>query len=76
MKWPILRVLWGLLLVLAGDMNKTQSALNDLRLEMGNRLGLRDKNEFAPCWVTDFPLLEWNEDEERFFAKDSSSMMF
>jgi aspartyl-tRNA synthetase len=58
-----------LLLVLAGGKDKTQSALNDLRLEMGDRLGLRDKNKFAPCWVVDFPLLEWNEDEKRFFAK-------
>ncbi|MCG8411585.1 MAG: aspartate--tRNA ligase [Bacteroidales bacterium] len=58
-----------LLLILAGGKDKTQSALNDLRLEMGDRLGLRDKDTFAPCWVVDFPLLEWNEDEERFFAK-------
>ena len=58
-----------LLLVLAGNRDKTQSALNDLRLEMGDRLGLRDKDKFAPCWVVDFPLLEWNEDEKRFFAK-------
>ena len=58
-----------LLLVLAGNKDKTLSALNDLRLEMGERLGLRDKDKFAPCWVIDFPLLEWNEEEKRFFAK-------
>ncbi len=58
-----------LLLVLAGNKDKTLNALNVLRLEMGDRLGLRDKNKFAPCWVVDFPLLEWNEEENRFFAK-------
>jgi len=58
-----------LLLVLAGNKNDTHSALNDLRLEMGERLGLRDKDKFAPCWVVDFPLLEWNEEESRYFAK-------
>lgn len=58
-----------LLFVLAGNRNDTLSALNDLRLEMGERLGLRDKNKFAPCWVVDFPLLEWNEEENRYFAK-------
>jgi aspartyl-tRNA synthetase len=58
-----------LLLVLAGNRDKTQSALSDLRLEMGDRLGLRDKDKFAPCWVVDFPLLEWNEDDNRFYAK-------
>jgi len=58
-----------LLLILAGEKEKTLSALSELRLEMGNKLGLRDENKFAPCWVVDFPLLEWNEDEKRFFAK-------
>ncbi|HRW61836.1 MAG TPA: aspartate--tRNA ligase [Bacteroidales bacterium] len=58
-----------LILILAGDKEKTLNALNVLRLEMGDRLGLRDKNSFAPCWVVDFPLLEWDEDEKRFFAK-------
>ncbi len=58
-----------LLLVLAGDKGSTLNALCELRLEMGNRLGLRDKNKFAPCWVVDFPLLEWDEEEQRFFAK-------
>lgn len=57
-----------LILVLAGDKAKTLSALCDLRLEMGDRMGLRDKNVFAPMWVVDFPLLEWDEDSERFHA--------
>ncbi len=57
-----------LLLILAGKADKTRKALNDLRLEMGNRLGLRDKNTFAPLWVIDFPLLEWDEDSQRFHA--------
>ncbi len=50
-----------LLLILAGDEEKTRKALSELRLEMGNRLGLRDKNTFSCLWVLDFPLLEWNE---------------
>ena len=57
-----------LLLVLSGDTAHTQNALNELRLHMGAALGLRDKNNFAPLWVTDFPLLEWNEDTQRFHA--------
>ncbi len=57
-----------LLLILSGEAEKTRKALNELRLEMGNRLGLRDKNVFKPLWVLDFPLLEWNEDEKRWFA--------
>ncbi len=57
-----------LILILAGDKAKTQRALCELRLEMGQRLGLRDKNTFAPLWVVDFPLLEWDEDSKRFFA--------
>lgn len=57
-----------LILVLAGDKSKTQSALCELRLEMGERLGLRDRNVFAPLWVVDFPLLEWDEDNKRFHA--------
>jgi aspartyl-tRNA synthetase len=58
-----------LLLILAGKKDKTRSALNDLRLEMGNRLGLRKKEDFKPLWVTDFPLLEWDEETRRFYAK-------
>lgn len=58
-----------LMLILAGAKINTQNALGILRLEMGERLGLRDKNKFAPCWVVDFPLLEWDEEEQRYFAK-------
>jgi aspartyl-tRNA synthetase len=50
-----------LMLVLAGEEDKTRKALSELRLEMGTRLGLRDKNKFSCIWVVDFPLLEWNE---------------
>lgn len=57
-----------LLLVIAGPADKARRALSELRLEMGERLGLRDKNVFAPLWVVDFPLLEWNEEAQRFFA--------
>ncbi|MCA6361577.1 MAG: aspartate--tRNA ligase [Bacteroidetes bacterium] len=57
-----------LLLLLAGNTDKTRKALNELRLEMGTRLGLRDKNTFSCLWVIDFPLLEYNEDEGRWFA--------
>lgn len=58
-----------LILIMAGATEKTQKQLNELRLEMGNRMGLRDPNTFAPLWVVDFPLLEWGEEEQRFFAK-------
>lgn len=57
-----------LLLILAGQADKTRKALNELRLEMGTRLGLRDKNTFSCLWVIDFPLLEFNEEENRYFA--------
>ncbi len=57
-----------LMLILAGKANKTRKALNDLRLEMGSRLGLRNPETFAPLWVYDFPLLEWDEDSKRFYA--------
>jgi len=57
-----------LMLILAGEENKTRKALSELRLEMGNRLGLRDKNTFACHWVIDFPMLEYNADEKRYFA--------
>lgn len=58
-----------LLLVLSGEKYHTLNALCELRLEMGNQLGLRNKNIFAPLWVVDFPLLEWDEDSARFYAK-------
>jgi len=57
-----------LVLILAGDRAKTLVSLGTLRLEMGERLGLRDPYNFAPIWVYDFPLLEWNEDDHRFQA--------
>ncbi len=57
-----------LILILSGPKAKTQNALCELRLEMGNRLGLRDKNKFTPLWVVDFPLLEWDEESNRFYA--------
>jgi len=57
-----------LMLILAGEENKTRKALSELRLEMGNRLGLRDKNKFACHWVIDFPLLEFNEESNRWHA--------
>ncbi len=57
-----------LILILAGAKRKTLSALGELRLEMGKRLGLRNKDTFAPMWVVDFPLLEWDEESGRFFA--------
>ncbi len=57
-----------LLLILSGKRLKIQKALGELRLEMGNRLGLRKANVFAPLWVTDFPLLEWDDETQRFYA--------
>lgn len=58
-----------LLLMLAGETEKTQKQLCELRLEMGLRLGLRDKNTYKCLWVVDFPLLEKDEELNRFFAK-------
>jgi aspartyl-tRNA synthetase len=58
-----------LILILSGDdVTKTRKQLGELRLEMGNQLGLRDRNTFACLWVVDFPLLEWSEDDGRFYA--------
>ncbi|GAL84662.1 aspartyl-tRNA synthetase [Sporocytophaga myxococcoides] len=57
-----------LLLILSGDAKQTRSALSELRLEMGKRLGLRDKNTYSCHWVIDFPLLEFGEEEKRWFA--------
>ncbi len=57
-----------LMLVMSGDAMKTRKQLCELRLEMGNRLGLRDKNVFAPLWVIDFPLFEWDEETQRYYA--------
>ena len=57
-----------LVLVLCGEKRKTQTQLGVLRLEMGGRLGYRDPSVFAPLWVVDFPLLEWSEEDGRFYA--------
>ncbi|MBO7486977.1 MAG: aspartate--tRNA ligase [Bacteroidales bacterium] len=57
-----------LVLVLCGAKRKTQTMLGVLRIEMGNRLGLRDPKVFAPLWVVDFPLLEWDDETQRFYA--------
>ncbi|MDR0394811.1 MAG: aspartate--tRNA ligase, partial [Tannerella sp.] len=58
-----------LILILSGEnANKTRKQLNELRLEMGNQLGLRDKNTFACLWIVDFPLLEWDEETQRYYA--------
>ncbi len=57
-----------LILVLAGGADKTRKALSELRLHLAEELGLRDPKVFKPLWVIDFPLLEYNEDEKRFFA--------
>lgn len=57
-----------LILILAGGKNKTRKALSELRLEMGARLGLRNKDQFSCLWVIDFPLLEWNEETKRWHA--------
>lgn len=57
-----------LILILAGEKNKTRKAMSELRLEMGERLGLRKNDEYKVLWVVDFPLLEWNEEAKRWFA--------
>src|SRR6478736_5992828 len=57
-----------LMLILAGEKNKTRKALGELRLLLAGQLGLRDKNKFSPLWVLDFPLLEWNEETQRYHA--------
>lgn len=57
-----------LLLILAGHENKTRKAMSELRLHMGEELGLRNPDEYAPLWVLDFPLLEWDEESGRYHA--------
>lgn len=57
-----------LILVLSGGIDETRNWMNDLRLEMGNQLGLRKREDYAPLWVVDFPLLEWDEDSARYHA--------
>jgi aspartyl-tRNA synthetase len=58
-----------LLLLLAGETDATRKQLNELRLFMGDRLGLRSKDKFSALWVIDFPLLEWDDETQRFHAK-------
>jgi len=58
-----------LMLIIPGREEKAQKALCELRLEMGTRMGLRTPGTFSPLWVIDFPLLEWDEDTSRFYAK-------
>ncbi len=57
-----------LMLIISGTRHQSLSALCQLRLEMGERLGLRPRDVFSPLWVVDFPLLEWDEEGQRFFA--------
>ena len=57
-----------LMLIMSGDTNKVRAQLSALRMELGNRLGLRKGDEFAPLWVVDFPLLEWDEESGRYHA--------
>jgi len=57
-----------LILVLAGNADKTRKAMSELRLQMGNQLDLRKADDYKPLWVLDFPLLEWGEEENRWFA--------
>lgn len=57
-----------LILILAGETSKTQKAMNDLRLHLGEELGLRNPDDYKCLWVLDFPLLEWSEEEQRYFA--------
>lgn len=56
------------MLVMAGEKDKTRGQLSDLRMHLAETLGLRDPNVFAPLWVLDFPLLEWDEETERYHA--------
>ncbi len=57
-----------MILVLSGEAEKTRKQLNELRLEMGRRMGLMKEGDFKPLWVVDFPLLEWDEESKRFHA--------
>ncbi len=57
-----------LMLILAGETMKTRKQLNELRLEMGNQLGLRDPQKFSCLWVVDFPLFEWDDETQRYYA--------
>ena len=57
-----------LILIMAGAKKSIQSQMGMLRLEMGERLGLRNPKSYAPLWIIDFPLLQWNEDDKRYYA--------
>jgi aspartyl-tRNA synthetase len=57
-----------IMFVLSGEAEKTRKQLNELRLEMGRRMGLMKAGDFKPLWVVNFPLLEWDEDTQRFYA--------
>lgn len=57
-----------MIFIMAGERSRTLNALGELRLEMGEKLGFRNPGEFAPLWVVDFPLLEWDEESGRFYA--------
>jgi len=57
-----------IIFILSGETNKTRTQLSTLRMELGNRLNLRKPNEFAPLWIVDFPLLEWDEESKRYHA--------
>ena len=57
-----------MVLILCGKTAQTRKQLNELRLEMGNQLGLREKDTFAPLWVVDFPMFEWDEETQRYYA--------
>lgn len=57
-----------LILILSGEKKKTLTALSELRLEMGNRLGLRNRDKYFPLWIVDFPLFEWDEESKRYYA--------
>jgi len=57
-----------LMFLLSGDTDKVRKQMNELRLEIGQQLGLRDPKVFAPLWVVDFPLLEWDEETQRYHA--------
>ena len=58
-----------MLLILCGKAMETREQMNCLRLEMGNQLGLRNPDDYKPLWVIDFPLLEWDEETQRYYAK-------
>jgi aspartyl-tRNA synthetase len=58
-----------LLLILCGNLDKTRKQLGELRIHLGNELGCRNPNEYKPVWIVDFPLLEWDEESQRFHAK-------